>query len=88
MIDITTQPCCGNCPYYEQVVDPAALGSSEGECHRYPPQSVAVHAAGKVQILSHFSRVDSSRICGEHPAFNVPRQAAAASEDVDVTAVG
>ena len=50
---IASKPCCESCTHYLQISDPTQLGNKEGECRRYPPQSVAIHvAANQIKILS------------------------------------
>ncbi len=67
---IAVKPCCESCTHYLQISDPTKLGNKEGECRRYPPQSVAIHvAANQIKILSHFPHVQPSQVCGEHAAF-------------------
>lgn len=66
---IAIKPCCETCTHYLQISDPTQLGNKEGECRRYPPQSVAIQVASGIEIISHFPRVQRSQVCGEHPAF-------------------
>jgi len=63
---IAIKPCCESCTHYLQISDPKQLGNKEGECRRYPPQSVSIHAGNQIKILSHFPHVQPSQVCGEH----------------------
>ena len=66
---IASKPCCESCTHYLEISAPNFLGAKEGECHRYPPQSVAIQQPNGIKILSHFPHVQPSQVCGEHPAF-------------------
>ena len=65
---IAVKPCCESCTHYLQISDPTQLGNQQGECRRYPPQSVAIQAANQIKIISHFPHVQPSQVCGEHAA--------------------